>query len=104
MRYHGFSFMSDIMEVIALIILVAMAVYLGYIIFTKYFKDKTTTFSTHRALTILAERYAKGEISDDEYELKKMKLSEELTVATKKNIKKENREIQGNEIVIDKNN
>lgn len=61
-----------IYNIVRLLIIVGVVIFIGRIFF-KYFKDNG---SSNKAIEILKERYAKGEIDDEEYRVKLDRLSD----------------------------
>lgn len=94
MRYYNPFIVGDIIEVIIALAIVGSV---GYLLIT--LSNKKENFSdilgTKKALNILAERYAKGEISDSEYEHKKTILKNKYK-NTYKSLNKKTENIQEN--------
>lgn len=71
--FGGYGFLW----IIGMVILIAVIVYFmkGRHKGQKHFSDSTSRYSDNQALSILKERYAKGEITEDEYERMKKVIS-----------------------------
>lgn len=78
MRFYQFGLMSDVLEVVALIVIIVLGIYGGFVVYKQYSKSKKTRVNNDTALIILAERYAKGDITDEEYEHKKSILTDSV--------------------------
>lgn len=74
MGYYGYGMMGCGMIMMAVMIIIAI---LGIVALIKYIQrsgNQTGNQINSSALTILNERYAKGEISDEEYQRKKTEI------------------------------
>lgn len=76
-RWHGpgpFGWLDDFLWVLLLLALLVLVVILILRLVRSNGRPFSSASSTDRALEILRERYAKGEISHDEYETMKKNL------------------------------
>jgi len=75
--FGGYSWFGLLLFGLAFLIIVILII-TGIFLLIRYSKKEQQRFSSNRSLEILQERFAKGEIDEDEYRRRKEVLEEEL--------------------------
>lgn len=75
--FGGFPLVSFLLYALGIIVILALIV-TGIYLFVRRNSDSQQESSTNRSLEILQERFAKGEIDEEEYRRRKRVLEEDL--------------------------